>query len=299
MAWFNISFTLPDSISGIAVDANAVIDDIAADSTSASGRLTAAEKPVYTKNALATAAGTIVHSVNDIVQQDIAIVYVHPWVNGLYQQGPIRGFISARNAVKACANKLPDRFDNQAFTEDIEVLVLVFSAGNYSLLAEALAAFNTVFYLPEMAMLERRCLQLVDHEKTRMEVPEPAIYPFYSQRSTQQFQAIKSASDLLHGHMAMVDAYADQNTNPDVELQDFITEKDAYVTELQDSYVAFSATFSGGAGSALFLPANSAFNQGQLLRQQADTLPEKPLAVALMMTGPENALALIKSVVGL
>lgn len=299
MAWQEIAFTLPVALDNVAIDASAIISNIVSDAESAEARLASADKPEYTKNALADTAEDIIYSIDELTDKDIALVVIHPWLNGYYQEGPIKSFLSARNAIKACSRKLSDMFDINVTPGSVEVLVIVFSAANYKDLFEALTAFNAVFYVPELSMLARRCEQVSNHENRKMIIPESPVYPLLVKRNTQQFQTVSHAMDLLNGQMSLVIAYADQNITPSEELENLIAEKKEYVEAMQERYEDFSNMFSGGAGSVLFLSASSPFNNSNLLNQHSETLPEKPLAVSVMMTGESGSLTLIKNMVGL
>lgn len=299
MSWQTITFTLPDAVVDIADDANNITDNIDNDCSAATARFDAAIKPAYTKNSMATVAATINHAVMDVTQNQVAIAYVHPWSHGVNQQGGIRGFLSSRNAVKALAKKLTDFNDSNLITGNIEAIVLVFSAVNYEQLSNVLGIFCGVFYLPELAMLKRRCEQVHLHETTKMQVPSEAGLPLLMHRSTEQMAIVNTAANVLSAQMAVVDAYAGQNVSPAQELQSLIAEKSAHIASMQARYESFTATFASGAGSAIFLPAGSPYNKPPLLIQAAEALPEKPLAVAVIMTGQEGSLTLIKAAVGL
>lgn len=299
MTWTDVAFTIPDTVDALATEAALILDAVSADSTSASGRLSGAQKPTYTCNAIAASAGSIENSVESDTKKEIAISIAHPWTTGIYQQGPVLAYLSARNAVQACSRKLTDTFDVSAIAGSVEVLVIVISAGTYKQLGESIAAFRIPFHIPELGMLQRRCEQIAGLEKSKLEIPEAASYPLFTERDTQQVAPVRIAANLLHGQFSLVEAYAEQNINPAMELAALISEKAAHVAQMKSDYDAFKAGITGTAGSALFLPASSAFNQSQLLRQHASALPEKPLAVAVMMTGEVNSLTLLKQMVGL
>lgn len=299
MTWQQIAFTLPDTVDALASDASVVLDAISADGLSASLRLSEAIKPIYTSNAISSTAADIVNTVDADTKKTIAITVAHPWINGIYQQGPVFAYLSARNAVNVCARKINDVFDACRSEGSVEVLVMVISADTYQQLGAAIASFRSAFHLPELGMLQRRCEQIASLEKTKLEIPEAASYPLFTARDSQQLQPVRLSADLLHCHFSIVDAYADQNITPAMELSALISEKAAHIDQIKSDYQTFKDGLTGGVGTALFLSASSAFNQSQLLKQHASALTEKPLALAVMLTGEASSLTVFKQMVGL
>ena len=294
-----ISFTPPPSFTAIKSGfqgAATAIDAAASASTSA---LSGVTWPTVTQSSAASAAQNA-HSATewaDGFSNTTEQLIFHPWLEGVAINGTIRGFVSPQMCALAAANNLLNK--KQLLPQTVDAIFLYFSAFDYLALSNVINSFCAVMPVPKLLDLAIKSELVAKHEASKLQEAYLQDLPWLSARKINQLGLLSTNQSLASG-LALCNAQAMQTAQtPRAELAALIAKKQALVANLQGAANAGESAFSGGAGDGVFYQSLTVDGLVQQLRDQAETLPVQPLAVAVLWVAPVGALDFVCGALGL
>lgn len=299
--WQLVAFTWPDEINGLGEQATVILSNASAEIGSSKSLLELAPTLDIENNPVSEdATGALAELTNlvDIALDQVRVLCVHPWHQGVGQGNGHYRYLSPANAITAAAEKFTDQADRSVPDGIKDALVVLLSAQSFSSFAETLKLFNTVFRVPELELCERRSKQLATAEKDKQSLPEPSINARWRDRKLMNIFPARVATTVVGELLAHAVAYEAGGQSAVSEVISLADKKNAAIADTQTTLANIASTFSGGAGQVLFIN-NKTTDDIKKTLEASGINHDAPLSACLMLTAKPGDLQIVAEILGL
>lgn len=297
----NLAFHWPAQLDTVASDSDSALANAPAELTAAGARLTAAPALSVVGNPVAAScsgSAELLQQLREALLARVAVVVVHPWVQGVGQGDNHHRYLSPENAVIAAANKLGDTADNNKPGTVMDAIAVLLTGTGFNVFSQTIKQFNTVFPLPETLMCERRALQLSTVDQDKQILPDAAINSRWLPRTVAGVGAVAQGSAVVGELCAIAGGYEAGGVAADAELQALISKKSASITAAQSAIDSMAAAFTGGVGRGDFFSSQTP-QQIKSTLLSSHVGHDEPLACCVVFSGAPGSLQMVKEMLGL
>lgn len=294
MTWTNTPFVWPASLNTLADSTREHLNNTATSTTESGSRLAGIG---HDFGASGSDVSALRMQISSLLQGDVSVLCVHPYQHGIGQGEPRALNLPAPNAVTALAKKLTDSRDSAAPGGNMAAVCGLVTAGDLGQFVNLLAAFNAVFPVPDVLMVERRARQQLQLETSKLLQPAPRIMPVWQQLTAGAFGCFTPAHELIGQQVATAEGAALDSTDPVAELQAVLADKTAHIEHTQTALTTLKETVQGSAGWWRYHEGDASTIASAL--PQGAPGYEWVFTVGVLFVGNPEAVQAIKELVGL
>lgn len=264
--WTPITFAPPVQLQTSAAELEQALADIPAGLSGTDARLVSVSRAYDAPAVEVTVnAGALRQAQDALLQAGGSSTVIHPYLHPLGDRRGDYSFMTPQQAVHGLADKLADPAD--PIGDDAAEAVLVLLRGvDHAGFAETLGAFNAVFPVIELQMVERRARALATLGTDKLIRTRGPAHPAWRNMAPRRHQTGAGLDMAMGRRLAIAESYA-ADTAPEAELSALIAKKQAHLLAAKAAWEDLTATLQGGEGQGLALAGNAAAIRRQLLQQ--------------------------------
>ncbi|WP_319780786.1 hypothetical protein [Maridesulfovibrio sp.] len=299
--WKPVNYTLPESAAGIKQGADPVLNSVPGEVGAAQSRLNgvAGFIPV-TPSPVSGPAGNaenLISRLNSLLAISADFLCVHPYVHPVGDKRGDYAYLSPSSCRDAVLAKLADPYENLP-EGDCAAVFLQITGYDHADMAKKLAAFNTVFPVVPLQLVQRRAADLAVLETEKFIFGTGFVSPKFQKLDERQHKKNRDMDTAMASMLAYCHGYDTQNKRPETRLQEVMAKKQNKAAEAAASWAELAATFAGGSGQAAYLTGSV----GQIrndFSKLAITDGAHVLSVICCWIGQPEKMAIFKEVLGL
>lgn len=254
--WQSVNFNIPASAAALKQSADPVLTAVPGEMSAAQSRLSgvAGFIPVTPSpiSGCATNAADLISRLNSLLAISTDFLCVHPYVHPVGDKRGDYTYLSPSSCRDAVLAKLADPYEKLPAGE-CGAVFLKLSGYDHADMAGKLAAFNTVFPVASLQLVQRRAADLAVLETDKYVFGNGFISPKFQKLKERQHQTNNKMDVALATMLAISHGYDTQNKRPETLLSELMTKKQNNTAEAAAAWEKISSIFSGGSGQAAYL----------------------------------------------
>ncbi|HAS87819.1 MAG TPA: hypothetical protein DCS48_00690 [Desulfovibrio sp.] len=242
-------------------------------------------------------ASDLISRLNSLLAISADFICIHPYVHPVGDKRGDYAYLSPSSCRDAMLTKLADPYEKLPEGQ-CGVVFLQLTGYDHADMAKKLAAFNTVFPVVSLQLVQRRAADLAVLETEKYVFGNGFISPKFQKLDERQHKKNRDMDAAMASMLAISHGYDTQNKRPETRLQEVMEKKKNQVAEAAASWTELAGTFAGGSGQAAYL----AGTVGQIrndFSKLAITDGAHVLSVICCWIGQPEELAIFKEVLGI
>ena len=254
--WKTVNFKIPDPAAAIKQDADPVLNAVPGEVAAAQSRLNGVTGfiPVTPSpvSGVAGNASDLISRLNSLLAISADFLCIHPYVHPVGDKRGDYAYLSPSSCRDAVMAKLADPYENLPAGE-CAAIFLQLTGYDHADMAKKLAAFNTVFPVVPLQLVQRRAADLAVLETEKFILGSGFVSPKFQKLDERQHHTNKAMDVGMASVLAYCHGYDTQNKRPETRLQEVMTKKKNQAAEAAASWAELAGTFTGGSGQAAYL----------------------------------------------
>jgi len=298
MPWQPITCSVPGTLQNVAASLDGALAGGGTHLDECGSRLGAVARSYVPPTASTDTAGAadLRQALGALLEAGGAQLCVHPFLHPLGDRRGDYAYMTPQQAVEAVAGKMADPVDALPAGQ-LAAVLLVLRGVAMDDFAATLEAFNAVFPVSELRMVQRRARALATLEQDKFLRPQGPGHPTWRHQDPRRHDSPQDMARTLGRRLAMAEAYA-RDSSPEDELGAVVAKKREQLAENAGGWTRLAERLAGGSAVGLHLDGYAGSIRRQLL-EQIPTVEGYKLAAAVCWIGPTERITLYRECFGL